>query len=102
MVLKSSGEVIGDCGLTRQTVDGVEEIEIGYHVRRDLWGRGLAPEAARLPGLWLREATGRAAHLSDPAGELAFAAGSGKDRVEPVEGGNVEGLPHCVYVIRRE
>ena len=46
MVLKSSGEVIGDCGLTRQTVDGVDEIEIGYHVRRDLWGRGLAPEAA--------------------------------------------------------
>jgi ribosomal-protein-alanine N-acetyltransferase len=32
MVLKSSGEVVGDCGLTRQTVDGVDEIEIGYHV----------------------------------------------------------------------
>ena len=47
MVLKSSGEVIGDCGLTRQTVDEVDEIEIGYHVRRDLWGRGYAPEAAR-------------------------------------------------------
>ncbi len=46
MVLKSSGEVIGDCGLTRQTVDGVDEIEIGYHVRRNLWGRGLAPEGA--------------------------------------------------------
>ena len=26
---------------------GVDEIEIGYHVRRDLWGRGLATEAAR-------------------------------------------------------
>jgi len=47
MVLKSSGDVIGDCGLTRQTVDAMDEIEIGYHVRRDLWGRGLAPEAAR-------------------------------------------------------
>ena len=47
MVLKSSGEMIGDCGLTRQTVDEVNEIEIGYHVRRDLWGRGYAPEAAR-------------------------------------------------------
>jgi len=47
MVLKSSGEVVGDCGLTRQTVDGVGEIEIGYHVRRDLWGQGYAPEAAR-------------------------------------------------------
>lgn len=46
MVLKSSGELIGDCGLSRQTVDEVDEIEIGYHVRRDLWGRGFAPEAA--------------------------------------------------------
>ena len=47
MVLKSSGELIGDCGLVRQSVNGNQEFEIGYHVRRDLWGRGLAPEAAR-------------------------------------------------------
>jgi ribosomal-protein-alanine N-acetyltransferase len=47
MVLKSSGELMGDCGLARQVVEGVEEIEIGYHVRRDLWGQGLAPEAAQ-------------------------------------------------------
>jgi [ribosomal protein S5]-alanine N-acetyltransferase len=40
MVLKSSGEVVGDCGLAPQTVDGTDEIEIGYHVRRDRWGRG--------------------------------------------------------------
>ena len=46
MVLKSSGEVVGDCGLARQMVDDVNEIEIGYHLRRDLWGQGLAPEAA--------------------------------------------------------
>ena len=47
MVLKSSGELIGDCGLIRQMVDGVDETEIGYHVRRDYWGQGLATEAAR-------------------------------------------------------
>lgn len=47
VVLKSSGEVIGDCGLTVQNVDGVDEVEIGYHTRRDLWGQGLATEAAR-------------------------------------------------------
>lgn len=47
MVLKSSGELVGDCGLTVQEVDGQSEIEIGYHVRRDLWGQGLATEAAR-------------------------------------------------------
>jgi [ribosomal protein S5]-alanine N-acetyltransferase len=46
MVLKASGEMVGDCGLTVQNVDGVDEIEIGYHVRRDYWGQGLATEAA--------------------------------------------------------
>lgn len=47
MVLKSSGELIGDCGLAMQSVEGKNEIEIGYHVRRDLWKQGLATEAAR-------------------------------------------------------
>ncbi|HTS37784.1 MAG TPA: GNAT family N-acetyltransferase [Candidatus Solibacter sp.] len=47
MLLKTSGEVIGDCGLTVQNIEGIDEIEIGYHVRRDLWGQGLATEAAR-------------------------------------------------------
>jgi [ribosomal protein S5]-alanine N-acetyltransferase len=46
MVLKPTDELVGDCGLTGQVVDGNREIEIGYHVRRDLWGQGLAPEAA--------------------------------------------------------
>jgi [ribosomal protein S5]-alanine N-acetyltransferase len=47
MVLKGTSELVGDCGLTRQDLNGVDEIEIGYHVRRDLWGKGLASEAAR-------------------------------------------------------
>ncbi len=47
MILKSSGELIGDCGITMQEVEGVFYREIGYHVRRDLWGQGLAIEAAR-------------------------------------------------------
>jgi RimJ/RimL family protein N-acetyltransferase len=47
MVLKSSGDLVGDCGLTIQDVEGIGEIEIGYHVRRNLWAQGLATEAAR-------------------------------------------------------
>lgn len=46
MILKERGELIGDCGLVVQEVDGTNEIEIGYHVRRDLWGQGFATEAA--------------------------------------------------------
>jgi RimJ/RimL family protein N-acetyltransferase len=44
--LKETGELIGDCGPTIQHVEGVDEIELGWHVRRDRWGQGLAPEAA--------------------------------------------------------
>jgi [ribosomal protein S5]-alanine N-acetyltransferase len=47
MILKTSGELIGDCGLVVQEIDGANEIEVAYHVRRDQWGQGLATEAAR-------------------------------------------------------
>jgi len=47
MLLKDSGELIGDCGCTIQDVEGKNEMEVGYHVRRDLWRRGYATEAAR-------------------------------------------------------
>jgi len=47
MVLKSTGELVGDCGLAVQSVDDRNEVELGYHTRRDLWGQGLATEAAR-------------------------------------------------------
>ena len=45
--LKASGEMIGDCGITLQPVDGEILPEIGYHLRRDMWGQGFASEAAR-------------------------------------------------------
>jgi len=47
MELKSTREMIGDCGITVQEVDGEGLREIGYHLRHDLWGQGLATEAAR-------------------------------------------------------
>ena len=45
--LKSTGEMIGDCGITLQEVDGQPLPEIGYHLRRDMWGQGYATETAR-------------------------------------------------------
>jgi RimJ/RimL family protein N-acetyltransferase len=46
VVLKPDGEVIGNCGLVRQDVEGESLLEVGYHFRRDHWGRGYATEAA--------------------------------------------------------
>ncbi|SMO93063.1 GNAT family N-acetyltransferase [Melghirimyces algeriensis] len=46
MVLKANNQLIGHAGLIEQKVDGQQEIEIGYWLLPDYWGKGLAKEAA--------------------------------------------------------
>jgi len=46
-MLKPTRELVGDCGLVVQEVDGERLVEVAYHIRRDCWGRGYATEAAR-------------------------------------------------------
>jgi RimJ/RimL family protein N-acetyltransferase len=43
---KTTGEPVGQVGLSPQVVDGVEEPEIGYLIHHPFWRRGLASEAA--------------------------------------------------------
>ena len=47
VVLKETGEMIGQCGLTMQPWKDGEVLEIGYLFRRDCWHNGYASEAAR-------------------------------------------------------
>ncbi|MBA3782870.1 MAG: GNAT family N-acetyltransferase [Nocardioides sp.] len=42
----ADGGFVGDCGLTWQSVDGEQHLEIGYHVLPARQGEGLATEAA--------------------------------------------------------
>ena len=44
--LKETGEMIGDCGLTMQLINGQIKPEIGYHIRSDKQRNGFAKEAA--------------------------------------------------------
>ena len=44
--LKKTGEMIGDCGLTMQLINGQIKPEIGYHIRADQQRKGYAKEAA--------------------------------------------------------
>jgi RimJ/RimL family protein N-acetyltransferase len=46
VLLRSSGEFVGQCGLTVQEVEGEKEIEIGYLLLRKFWSRGFATEAS--------------------------------------------------------
>jgi len=50
--LKETGEVIGDCGLTIQFINGEEKPEIGYHIRKDMQRKGFAKEAATAVRDW--------------------------------------------------
>jgi ribosomal-protein-alanine N-acetyltransferase len=43
---RATGEFLGNCGPVRQVVEGVPEVELGWHVKRSWWGRGIATEAA--------------------------------------------------------
>jgi ribosomal-protein-alanine N-acetyltransferase len=47
LVDKVSGAFVGQCGLLMQTVDGAEELEIGYSIMPTFWRSGFASEAAR-------------------------------------------------------
>lgn len=51
---RSSGAVIGDCGL--KLLEGGPDVELGFHFAREYWGQGYATEAARACLDWgLRE-----------------------------------------------
>ncbi len=46
LISRETGEVLGDAGITRQRIEDDEVWEVGYHLVRSAWGRGLAAEAA--------------------------------------------------------
>ena len=56
--VRATGEFVGDCGLTPQEVDGVTDVEVGYHVRAELQGRGYATEAAAACHAYARDVLG--------------------------------------------
>ena len=52
VVHKADGRLIGYCGLVPQTIDGADEVEVGYKLARAYWRQGLATEAARAVRDW--------------------------------------------------
>jgi ribosomal-protein-alanine N-acetyltransferase len=45
MIWRATGEMIGSAGI--QPLDGTDEIEVGYSMIKEYWGRGIGTEAAR-------------------------------------------------------
>lgn len=103
VTLRDGAEMIGDCGLIRQDVEGEMQMEVGYHFRRDQWGHGYATEAASAcMGLAFR------AFGADKVISLIRPENMPSRRVAERNGMKLErqvthyGLPHLVYSVRRE
>lgn len=46
LISKEDGQLVGMCGLLIQTVDEIQELEIGYSILPAYWKKGYATEAA--------------------------------------------------------
>lgn len=46
VILKESGQLIGQCGLSLQALPTRDVLEVGYLFRKDMWHKGYASEAA--------------------------------------------------------
>jgi [ribosomal protein S5]-alanine N-acetyltransferase len=102
LILKQTGKLIGDCGLVVQEVDGVEEIEIGYHIRRDLWGKGLATEAAQSCRDYGFSQLGFSKFISliNPA-NIASCRVAEKNGMKLINKVHWQNKPTCIYAVER-
>lgn len=101
----------GDRGVPRQLragnriVEGREEVELGWHVKRSHWGRGIAPEAAAacrdhaFGALGLERLISLIRPENIPSRRVAEKIGMTVDG--EVAYGSM-GWPHLVYAIHRE
>jgi [ribosomal protein S5]-alanine N-acetyltransferase len=101
--LTQTHELIGDCGIVLQEVEGERLYEIGYHLRNDFWGQGLATEAAIACRDWAFShlKTERLISLIRPENvpSRRVAERAGMTVWKEVEW---RGLAHCVYSIEKQ
>ena len=93
LIETTDGEFVGDCGLTWQSVNSTPMLEVGYHVRSALQGRGYATEAAAACRDFAREHTSATElvaiiHPDNRASERV-AEKIGMQRVADDHGGNI-------------
>ncbi|HVJ09341.1 MAG TPA: GNAT family N-acetyltransferase [Acidisarcina sp.] len=101
--LKSSGQLIGDCGTVEQEVDDHHEIEVGYHVHRDLWNLGIATEAAKACiDYTFRELRPRRVISLIRPENLASRRVAEKNGLAVEKVVFWRGYDHCIYQLKRE
>ena len=98
-------QVLGDCGLTLQNIEGETLPEIGYHIRRDCQRKGYAKEAAKAVRDWAFSNTDYPAlyscckYTNIPSIRTAESIGMRFDREYPDE---VNGKTHVSVIARAD
>ena len=108
VVLKATGEMIGQCGVTRQLWNGEEMLEVGYLFRHSHWHQGYATEAARacmeyaFNILGASEACSIIRDNNIPSQQVALRNGMRKAEGVMVKHYRGAEMPHWLYLTTRE
>ena len=99
---RESGQLVGEAGLQRTTVDGRPAVEVGWTLLPEHWGKGFASEAA---GAALRYGFVRAGleeivALTTPHNDRSLAV-MGRLGMEPRGELDHAGLPHALFALRK-
>lgn len=101
---KSNGRFLGQCGLTRQDVEGKEELEIGYLFKRTHWHNGYATEAAQgtlhyaLEKLNVKRVVCTIRDTNHPSQRVAKRLGMSVEKIFVKHYYGID-MPHLLYVI---
>ena len=102
--LKETGQLIGDCGITMQNIDGEALPAIGYHIHKSHWRKGYGKEAASAVRDWCFNNTefdtvySYMTHTNIPS--YSTAASIGMKRIK--EYSDESGVLHFVYALTRK
>lgn len=107
MILKETGKMIGQCGLTMQPWKDQELLEIGYLLQRDYWHKGYAQEGAKackeyaFTKLKAQEVYSIIRDINIPSQKVAM--GNGMTVVDHhVKHYRGVDMPHDLYMVKKE
>lgn len=104
VILKETEEIIGDCGITMQQIDGDSLPEIGYHICKKYWLNGFAKEAASAVRDWFfrntKHNTVFSYMKSTNIPSISTASSIGMKKVKEYSD-NINGIT-CVYAVSRD
>jgi RimJ/RimL family protein N-acetyltransferase len=106
VILKATGALIGDAGVVRAELNGVERDDLGYILHREHWGHGYASEAARALASMAFHAHGCAALYAnmahDHSASQRVAERIGMRRVAEYPNPRNRGILTYLYLLERQ